>query len=130
MADSIVTLTFSDGLDISRYPEFQRAFATCPEGGACVIIDLSRAAWVDSIFMTELLMFYRKNQKLGRGTIIVAQGGVARMLTLAGLDKRIRIVSDVDRALKVSQMERRRARRHVGPPTPIQDDDGERHTRS
>jgi anti-anti-sigma regulatory factor len=126
LADSIVTLSFAGGLDISRYPDFQRAFATCPEGGACVIIDLSRATWVDSIFMTELLMFYRKNQKLGRATIIVAQGGVARMLTLAGLDKRIRIVSDVDRALKVSQMERRRARRHIGPPSTEHKGDGER----
>ena len=121
MADSIVTLVFSDGLDISRYPEFQHAFAACPEGGACVIIDLSAASWIDSIFMTELLLFYRKNQKLGRGTIIVAQGGVARMLALAGLDKRIRTVSDIDRALKISQIERRRARRHVGPPAGYDD---------
>lgn len=121
MADSILTLTFSDGLDISRYPEFQHAFATCPEGGSCVIIDLSAARWIDSIFMTELLLFYRKNQKLGRGTILVAQGGVARMLALAGLDKRIRTVSDIDRALKISQIERRRARRQVGPPAGYED---------
>jgi anti-anti-sigma regulatory factor len=100
VADSIVTLTLLNGLDISRYPEIQAAFATCPEGGDCVIVDLSGATWVDSVFMTELLLFYRKNQKLGRGMIVVARGGVARMLTLAGLAKRIRIVSDLERALK------------------------------
>ncbi|GEM_PF-1799552 len=116
MADSIVTLTFRDGLDISRYPEIQAAFATCPSGGDCVIVDLSDATWVDSVFMTELLLFYRKNQKLERGTIVVARGGVARMLTLAGLAKRIRIVSDLERALQASPELRKRLRRHVGPP--------------
>ncbi|MGH7659304.1 MAG: STAS domain-containing protein [Vulcanimicrobiaceae bacterium] len=123
MADSITTLTFSDGLDISRYPEFQHAFATCPDGGSSVIVDLSEATWVDSIFMTELLLFYRKNQKLNRGMIVVAQGGVARMLALAGLDKRIRMVSDIDHALRVTQADRRRARRHIGPPLSPQNGD-------
>lgn len=118
--ESIVSLSFSGGLDISRYPEIAQRFHDCPPGGDCVIVDLSAAKWIDSIFMTELLLFYRKNLKLNRAMIVVARGGIGRMLTIAGLAKRIRIVSDYHEAKAVAPGAMRRTRRVVGPPVDFQ----------
>ncbi|MBV8424918.1 MAG: STAS domain-containing protein [Candidatus Eremiobacteraeota bacterium] len=115
--ESIVTVTFSGGLDISRYPEIAAGFRNCPDSGECVIVDLSDAKWLDSVFMTDLLLFYRKNLKLNRAMIVVARGGVARMLTIAGLAKRLRIVSDYDDAKRIPLNGKKRARKTVGPPT-------------
>ena len=67
--------------------------------------------------MTDLLLFYRKNLKLNRAMIVVARGGVARMLTIAGLAKRLRIVSDYDDAKRIPLNGKKRARKTVGPPT-------------
>jgi anti-anti-sigma factor len=100
LPDSFSTLTFAGGLDISRYPELVAIFNSCPDDDSCVIVDLSNAQWIDSIFMTELLVFYRKIHKSGRSMVVVAEGNVARMLTIAGISRRIRVVSNLEDARK------------------------------
>lgn len=100
MSETYTRLTFTGGLDISRYPEIIETFRSCSDEGSCVIIDLSNATWIDSIFMTELLMFYRKAVKADRTVIIVATGNVERMLTIAGVNRRVRVVADLAEARK------------------------------
>lgn len=100
MSETYATLTFTGGLDISRYPEIIDIFRGCPDEGSCVIIDLSNATWIDSVFMTELLVFYRRTLKSNRTMVIVATGNVEKMLTIAGINRRIRVVSDLDDARK------------------------------
>jgi anti-anti-sigma regulatory factor len=106
---SIVTIGFDGGLDVSRHAEIAKRFAECPTGGETVIIELSRATWVDSTAITELLLFYRKNHKLGRSVVIVAQGNVARMLLLAGIAKRIPVFSSLDSAMQKLRAKGRQA---------------------
>lgn len=100
MSETYATLTFAGGLDISRYPELVGIFRSCPDEGSCVIIDLSNATWIDSVFMTELLVFYRKTLKNNRTLVIVATGNVEKMLAIAGINRRIRVVADVTEARK------------------------------
>jgi anti-anti-sigma regulatory factor len=100
LSETYATLTFTRGLDISRYPEIVETFRNCPEEGSCVIIDLSNATWIDSVFMTELLVFYRKTLKQNRTMVIVANGNVEKMLAIAGVNRRIRVVADPAEARK------------------------------
>ena len=100
MAASIVTIGFEGGLDVSRSQEMAKRFGECPTGGDAVIIELSRATWIDSAAITELLLFYRQNEKMGRSVVIVAQGNVARLLLLAGIAKRIPVISSFELATK------------------------------
>jgi len=100
VSESYTTLTFTGGLDISRYPEIIDTFRSCPDEGSCVIVDLSNATWIDSVFMTELLVFYRRTLKNDRTMVIVATGNVEKMLAIAGINRRIRVVSDLGDARK------------------------------
>ena len=100
MSETYATLTFAGGLDISRYPEFVEIFRSCPDEGSCVILDLGRATWIDSVFMTELLVFYRRAVKNNRTMVIVATGNVEKMLAIAGINRRIRIVANIEDARK------------------------------
>jgi anti-anti-sigma regulatory factor len=118
---SIVTIGFEGGLDVSRHAEIAKRFAECPTGGETVIIQLSRATWVDSTAITELLLFYRKNHKLGRSVVIVAQGNVARMLLLAGITKRIPVFPDLDSAMKKLRGRPRQAGTNSPAPTTIRE---------
>ena len=97
MDKSPPTISFSGRLDTSRYPEIVQRFVDCPEGD-CVVVDLSETRHVEPTFMGELLLFNRRMTKEGRTIVIVAKGDVARRLVLAGLDRRIRIVSNRDAA--------------------------------
>jgi anti-anti-sigma regulatory factor len=100
LPDTYATLTFHGGLDISRYPEIVDIFRSCSAEGSCVIIDLSSATWIDSVFMTELLVFYRKAVKNDRTMVIVASGNVEKMLAIAGINRRVRVVGDIGEARK------------------------------
>lgn len=100
MSETYATLTFTGGLDISRYPEIVQIFKSCPDEGSCIIIDLTAATWIDSVFMTELLVFYRKSLKNERAMVIVANGNVEKMLTIAGINRRIRVVGSLAEARK------------------------------
>jgi anti-anti-sigma factor len=101
-AHSIHTISFSGGLDITRYPEIHDAFlapgiALAP---GSVIIDLSNVSWIDSIFMSEMLFFAKRPENKDRTTVVVAQGSVARMLGIAGIDKKLPVVSTYKTALR------------------------------
>lgn len=100
MSETYATLTFTGGLDISRYPEIVETFRSSRDEGSCVIVDLSSATWIDSVFMTELLVFYRKAVKNDRTMVIVATGNVEKMLAIAGINRRIRVVANLDDARK------------------------------
>jgi anti-anti-sigma factor len=94
----ISTISFSGGLDISRYPEIVDAFRKHVEGAEPLIVDLSAATWIDSVFIAELLIFRRRNTRPERTIILVAGGNVARMLTIVGIDKKIPVVSTLEEA--------------------------------
>ena len=100
LPETYATLTFTAGLDISKYPEIVATFRNCPDEGSCVIVDLSGATWIDSVFMTELLVFYRRALKNDRTMVIVATGNVEKMLAIAGINRRIRVVADAAEARK------------------------------
>jgi anti-anti-sigma factor len=90
-------IAFSGELDSSQYPEIVRCFQEIPDGRR-VIVDLSAVTLVESTFMGELMLLNRRMQKEGRSVIIVAKGEIARVLVIAGVDKRIPVVADPDAA--------------------------------
>ena len=98
-------IVFSGGLDISRYPEIVDEFSTCRNDTCHVIIDLSDVPWIDSVFMSELLIFMRRDKNAPRRIIVIAGGNVVRMLQIAGVHKKVSIVDDYDSALRSLEMQ-------------------------
>lgn len=99
-SDAVTTIYFSGGLDIGRYPELHGYFEACPPNARLVIVDLSSVTYVDSVFLTELLMFSKRYERSGAAIAVIADGNIARMLTVSGLDKRLHVVPTREGAMK------------------------------
>jgi len=98
--ESVTTIYFSGGLDIARYPELHGYFEACPPAAARVLVDLSSVKFVDSTFLTELLMFSKRCQRSHKPLAVVAGGNIARIITISGLDKRLHVVPTREAAMK------------------------------
>lgn len=96
----IRTISFKGGLDISRYPEIHAGFDTPKSDVGPVIVDLTKVAWIDSVFMSELLLFLMRAENRDRTIVLVAQGNAARMLAIGGIDKKVPIVASYDVAIR------------------------------
>jgi anti-anti-sigma factor len=70
--------------DIARRDELARAFASLGNGPAT--IDLSRVTYLDSIFMQQLVLLYRRLVEHGV-TLKGANENVLKLLRIAGLDQ-------------------------------------------
>lgn len=98
---SFVTLTFSGELDIGRYPEFRDAFEKERHGGAHnVLVDLSGATHVDSIFLSEVMLFARAMRRSGRKVAVqTSPHSVAKVFALAELDERVEVYGSRETAV-------------------------------
>lgn len=99
-SEPVTTIYFSGGLDIGRYPELHGYFEACPPDANLVLIDLSAVTYVDSVFLTELLVFSKRYERSGAALAVIADGNIARMLTVSGLDKRLHVVQNREAATK------------------------------
>ena len=97
-SDDHVVLRLEGFLDISRYPEFRSLFEKAPR--APILVDLRDVEGVDSIFLSELLLFRRRHAPLLVATLIRPGGEVAHIFALAEMGKRVDIFDDHDAALK------------------------------
>ncbi len=90
-------LRFQGVLDISRYPEFREAFQQAPRDDR-VLVDLRETSAVDSIFLSELVLFRRRHQ-LGVAVLLAPGGNVARVFALAGMGEKLNVYDTLDAAL-------------------------------
>ena len=86
-------------VDIARYPEFRDVFERFPHGA--VLVDLSEAEGVDSVFISELLLFKRRH--VGRVAVLIPEQGLLwRVFEIAGIGHRLDVFmrrEDAQRAL-------------------------------
>ena len=90
-------LHFRGVLDISRYPEFREAFQDSPRDDN-VLVDLREVSGVDSIFLSELVLFRRRHQ-LGVAVLVQPGSNIANVLTLARMDEKLEVYDVLDQAL-------------------------------
>ena len=84
-------------LDISRYPEFREAFQQVPRDDA-VLVDLREANGVDSIFLSELVLFRRRHQ-LGVAVLVQPGSNLARVFEIARMGEKLDVYDVLDKAL-------------------------------
>lgn len=92
------SLAFTGYLDIARYPEFRAAFADAPPALA-VLVDLSGATGVDSMFLSELLLFKRRRRPLAVVVLVQPGSHIARIFTLANVGEKMDVYGDRESAL-------------------------------
>ena len=90
---SNVVLRFSGYLDIGRYPEFRTAFQNV-EAGRPVLVDLRDVTGVDSVFLSELLLFRRRHRPAVVAVLIAPQSSVAKVFSLAEVGTKLNVFSD------------------------------------
>lgn len=89
---------FEGSLDISRYPEFRKAFEGVPSG-VPVLVDLTAAEDVDSTFLTEMLMAKRRHSTTF-SVLIAPAGNIAKVFEITGLDAKMNVYQDLSTAVK------------------------------
>jgi anti-anti-sigma regulatory factor len=96
-SEALRTLHFSGVLDISRYPEFREAFQEAPRDDG-VLVDLRETSGVDSIFLSELVLFRRRHQ-LGVAVVVQPGSNVAFLFDVARMREKLDVYDSVDAAL-------------------------------
>ena len=87
-------------IDISKYPEMRAAFGAAMDAQGPVLVDLGGVHYVDSYFLSELLMFARKCEAIDRAVVVHSPDHyVARTFGLAGVGNRIDVFTDRAAAL-------------------------------
>src|SRR3982074_396066 len=91
------TISFRGHVDISRYPEFRRAF-TDVAPGIPLLVDLRETTGLDSTFLSELLLLKRRHG--ARVVIVIApRSQVAKMFSIAGIDTKLDVYMSTEEAL-------------------------------
>jgi anti-anti-sigma regulatory factor len=90
-------IRFEGFLDIGRYPEFRQAFEGLPST-LPVLCDLTGAATVDSVFLSEL-MLARRRHDAPFAILIAPSTAVARVFGIATFDQRPYVFQDLPTAL-------------------------------
>lgn len=85
-------------LDIGRYPEIREAFENAPPG-VPVLVDLQDASGVDSVFLSELLLFKRRRRPARVAVVIAPRGSLAKVFEIANLDAKLDVFHDLASAM-------------------------------
>jgi anti-anti-sigma regulatory factor len=85
-------------LDIGRYPEIREAFESVPPS-VPVLVDLHDAVGVDSVFLSELLLFKRRRRP-DRVAVVIAPGGrLAQVFEIANIGRKLDVYDDLPSAV-------------------------------
>jgi len=107
-------IVLAGDIDNSRYPEMRAAFGAAADGRGPVLVDLGDLHYVDSYFLSELMMFARKCEAMERPLVALSPDPfVARTFGIAGVANRIALY--VDRAVALSALRQRSAELHGEP---------------
>ena len=95
---SKIVLRLAGYLDIGRYPEFRAAFQNI-EAGRPVLVDLREVTGVDSVFLSELLLFRRRHRPAPVAVLIATDGPVAKVFALAEVGTKLNVYGDENAAM-------------------------------
>ncbi|HEY0614505.1 MAG TPA: STAS domain-containing protein [Candidatus Elarobacter sp.] len=98
MAPNYYLLRLDGYLDIGRYPEIRRAFEDAP-AGVPVLVDLQDATGVDSVFLSELLLFRRRQRPQAVTVVIPPKGQLAKIFEIANLGEKLDVYLDLSSAV-------------------------------
>lgn len=88
-------LRFVGEIDITRYPEIHTQFEAALALGEPVLVDLSEVDRVDSTFLSELLVFVRRREAVGREVgVLITNANLSRIFGITNLDYRMRVYHD------------------------------------
>lgn len=85
-------------LDIGRYPEFREAFESVPPH-VPILVDLQDAVGVDSVFLSELLLFKRRRRPSPVAVVISPAGRLAKVFEIANIGTKLNVFDDVSAAV-------------------------------
>jgi anti-anti-sigma regulatory factor len=85
-------------LDIGRYPEIRSAFEAVPPDVA-VLVDLQEATGVDSVFLSELLLFRRRRRPFPVAAVIAPKGQLAKIFGIANIGEKLSVFDDLASAV-------------------------------
>jgi len=84
-------------LDIGRYPEIRVAFQAVPPGP--VLIDLQDVVGVDSVFLSEMLLFKRRRRPDPVAVVIPPRGQLAKIFSIASIGEKMDVFPDLSAAI-------------------------------
>ncbi len=84
-------------LDIGRYPEIRAAFQAVPPGP--VLIDLQDVVGVDSVFLSEMLLFKRRRRPDPVAVAIAPRGQIAKVFSIASIGEKMDVFGDLSAAI-------------------------------
>jgi anti-anti-sigma factor len=88
-------LRFAGDIDIARYPEIHGQFEAALAELEPVLVDLSEVDRVDSTFLSELLVFARRREAIGREVgVLITTANLGRIFAITNLDYRMRVYHD------------------------------------
>lgn len=85
-------------LDIGRYPEIREAFENAPPA-VPVLVDLQDATGVDSVFLSELLLFKRRRRPAPVAVVIAPRGSLAKVFEIANIGRKLDVFQDLSSAV-------------------------------
>jgi anti-anti-sigma regulatory factor len=97
-------IRFEGALDISRYPEFRKAFEEAP-ASVPALVDLTEAESADSIFLSELLMA-RRRHAAPFSVLIAPVSHLAKLFVIAGLGAKVNVYTDLSKAVEALDVHR------------------------
>jgi len=96
-------IRFEGHLDISRYPEFRKAFEEAPPS-VPVLLDLTEGQSADSFFLSEMLLAWRRHEA-PFAVLIAAAGNLRKLFHIAGLGEKLQVYTDLSTAIESMGLE-------------------------
>ncbi len=105
--EGVLLVAVAGELDISNVGALEAAAFDLPNEGLGVVLDLTRATYIDSATLGLLFKLQRGLQRRGQMLRVVCQPGSAaqRVLELTGFDSELSSESDPDRAIAAIRRE-------------------------
>src|ERR1700736_6096353 len=99
MSASYHLIRFEGYLDIGRYPEIRETFEQAPKD-VPVLVDLLDAVGVDSIFLSEMLMFKRRRRPDPVAVVIPPGGHLAKLFGIASIGEKMQVFVSLTAAIE------------------------------
>jgi anti-anti-sigma factor len=97
-------IRFEGSVDVSRYPEFRKAFEDAPRG-VPLLVDLTAMESADSTFLSEMLLAKRRHGA-PFAVLIAPDGHVSRLFEITNLGERMDVYADLATATEALRRER------------------------
>ena len=102
----LAVLSITGEHDLNTAPELRRRLGKLIGGDDPIVVDLSRATFVDSSILGTVLGAMRRAREVGTGFAVLHQNGdegVARVLDITGLRSELPVHGDRDEAIAAAK---------------------------